>query len=150
MSDQPLPAISRLHVPDRQGERDGFRRAGLALGLFSLALGAAEIFGSRRIAEALEVEDHEKVVKGFGYREVAAGAGILMQPAVATGVWNRVAGDVMDIAAAAFAVRRSPGNRLAWGALAFVTGALALDAVVARGLDRTTGKTSPTREPALA
>lgn len=127
-----------------------YKKISFGLGLFSLALGAAELFGSRRIARALDAEDHTGLVKAFGAREVAAGAGILMQPAVATGVWNRVAGDVMDLAALGLAARRSPQNRVVWGALAFVVAATALDALTARGLDRQTGKTFPVRDGAPA
>lgn len=130
--------------------RLAWKNVGLGLGLFSLALGAAELFGARRIARALDADGHEGLIKGFGAREVAAGLGILQQPAVATGVWNRVAGDAMDLVATGQAVRRSPRNRAAWGALAFVVGATVLDVVTAVALDRATGKTWPRREPAEA
>lgn len=135
MSEQ-LPMTSQPYVPERADRPATWRAASIGLGLFSLALGAAEIFGSRRIAKGLDVEDRETVVRGFGYREIASGAGILAAPTSSAGVWSRVAGDVLDIASAGYAVRRSPANRLAWGALAFVTGALALDLIVARNLDR--------------
>ena len=74
------------------------------------------------------------------------GLGILMQPAVSTGIWNRVAGDVMDLAALGFAAKDSPKNKAVWGALAFVVGATLLDIVTARGLDKQTGKIWPVRE----
>lgn len=123
-----------------------YKKLSLGLGLFSLALGAAELFGSKKITQALDADGHEGVVKGFGAREVAAGLGILMQPAVSTGVWSRVAGDAMDLAALGLAAKGSPKNKAVWGALAFVVGATVLDALVARGLDAETGKASPRRE----
>jgi len=135
MSDQ-LPMTSQPYVPERADRPFTYRGASKALGFFSLALGAAEVLASGPIAKKLGVADHEKVVRGFGFRELAAGAGILARPSASAGVWSRVAGDALDIAGAGFAVRRSPANRLAWGALAFVAGALVLDAYVARGLDR--------------
>ena len=49
----------------------------------------------------------------------------------------------MDLAALAAAARSAPRNKAVWGAVAFVIGATALDAFVARGLDRSTGKTLP-------
>lgn len=127
-----------------------YKKLGLGLGIFSVALGAVELFASRRITRALDAEGHEGLVKAFGARELLAGANLLMAPAHATNVWNRAAGDVMDIAAAGAAVANSPRNRWTWGVLAFVVGALALDSWVARGLDGQTGKTLPLRDADLA
>lgn len=124
-----------------------YKKLSFGLGIFSLALGAAELFGSKQIAKALDAEGHEKLVKGFGAREVAAGVGVLRAPAHALGIWNRVAGDAMDIVAVSLAAKNSPKNKAVWGALAFVVGAAVLDTVVANGLDRQTGKTLPTNEP---
>lgn len=124
-----------------------YKKISLGLGLFSLALGAAELFASSRIAKGLDAEGHEGLVKGFGAREVLAGVNLIAAPAVATNVWNRVAGDVMDIVATSAAARNSPRNRLTWGALAFVLGATALDVWTALGLDQQTGKTLPTHAP---
>jgi len=120
-----------------------YKRLSLGLGLCSIALGAAELLASRRIARELDAEDHEGVVKGFGAREVIAGAGILSAPASSATIWNRVLGDAMDMAALGLAAGRSPRNKAVWGALAFVVGATALDIFAARGLDRTTGKLLP-------
>lgn len=127
-----------------------YKKLGLGLGVFSIALGLVELLASRRITEALDAEGHEGLVKAFGARELLAGANLLAAPAVATNMWNRAAGDIMDIAAAGVAVGNSPRNKIAWGALAFVSGALVLDAWVAHGLDRETGKTLPIREQASA
>lgn len=127
-----------------------YKKLSLGLGLFSLALGAAELFGSRRITGALDADGHEGLVKGFGAREVLAGVNLLAAPAVATNVWNRVAGDAIDLGALGLAARKSPANKAVWGALAFVAGAAVLDVLVARGLDAQTGKTSPAREPIAA
>lgn len=124
-----------------------YKKLGFGLGLFSLALGAAEIFASRPIARALDAEGHEGLVKGFGARELLAGVNLLAAPAVATNMWSRVAGDVMDIVATSAAAKNSPRNKVAWGALAFVVGAAVLDTVVALGLDRQAGKTLPTEPP---
>lgn len=127
-----------------------YKKLSLGLGVFSLALGAVELFGSKRIARTLDAEGHEGLVKGYGAREVAAGLGILNAPAHSVGVWNRVLGDIVDAGTLALAARNSPKNKAVWGSLAFVAGALALDAFVAAGLDRQTGKTSPARARAAA
>lgn len=127
-----------------------FKKLSLGLGLFSLALGAVELFGSKKITKALDAEGHEGLVKGFGAREVAAGLGILNAPAASINVWGRVLGDAMDLAALGLAAKGSPRNKAVWGSLAFVVGATALDALVALGLDKQTGKIEPTRNPILA
>lgn len=124
-----------------------YKKLSLGLGIFSLALGAAELFGAKRITKALDAEGHEGLVKGFGGREIAAGLTLLAAPAHAPRVWNRFAGDMMDIVATSYAAKNSPKNKAAWGALAFVVGAAVLDAWVALGLDEQTGKTLPTHAP---
>ncbi len=127
-----------------------YKKISLGLGVFSIALGITELIASRRITRALEAEGNEGVVKAFGAREIAAGVGLIAQPAVATGVWNRVAGDVMDAGALGIAAYHAPRNRAVWGAIAFVAAATVLDVVTAIGLDRQTGKTLPVREEAVA
>lgn len=123
-----------------------YKHLGLGLGIFSIALGAAELLATRRIAEALDNDSDEArtTLKVFGAREVAAGATLLMNPAHSTGVWNRVAGDAMDLAALGLAARNAPRSVGVWGAIGFVAGALAIDVLVARGLDKQTGKVLPT------
>jgi hypothetical protein len=123
-----------------------YKRVSFGLGLFSLALGAAELFGAKKITGKLDADGHEGLVKGFGARELAAGVSLLAAPAVATNVWNRVAGDAMDLVATSLAVANSPKNKWGWGAVAFVVGAAVIDVVTAIGLDKQTGKTSPARE----
>ena len=124
-----------------------YKKLSLGLGYFSLALGAAELFASRKIADTLDAQGHEGLIKAFGAREVLAGVNLLVAPALALNMWNRVAGDVMDIIATSAAAKNSPQNKAVWGALAFVVGAAALDTAVAIGLDQQTGKTLPTHPP---
>jgi hypothetical protein len=122
-----------------------YKMAGLGLGIFSIMLGVAELLAPRQIAGALEAEGHETLIRGFGVREIVAGLGLINAPANASGVWNRIAGDAMDLTALAAAGRNGPRNKAVWGALAFVAAATALDVIVARGLGRTTGKVLPLR-----
>ncbi|MGF7147298.1 hypothetical protein FHS96_000907 [Sphingomonas zeicaulis] len=122
-----------------------YKTLGFGLGIFSIALGVAELFATRRIARTLEVEGHENLIRGFGAREIVAGVGLLAAPANASGVWGRVAGDALDLGTLAAAATTRSRNRAVWGALAFVAGVTLIDIVVARGLDRTTGKTFPVR-----
>ncbi|GAA0731393.1 hypothetical protein CA233_16470 [Sphingomonas sp. ABOLD] len=120
-----------------------YRKLGFGLGVFSIGLGIAELAASKRIARGLSAEDHDGVVRAFGARELLAGAALLSGPAHSVRVWNRVAGDAMDIAALGLAARRAPQNKAVWGAIAFVAAATVIDIVTAIGLDRTTGKTLP-------
>lgn len=120
-----------------------YKKLSLGLGFFSLGLGAAELFASRRIARALEAEGYEGVIKSFGARELVAGVGLLQSPAHGTRVWNRVAGDAMDLAALGGLAKRASRNKAVWASLAFVAAATAIDVVTALGLDRETGKTLP-------
>lgn len=115
------------------------------LGVFSVALGLAEILATRAIAEKLEAQDHETTIRAFGVREIVAGLGLLQSPAHATRVWNRVGGDGLDIASLVGLIRRAPRNGWAWGALGFVAGVTLLDVLTARSLDQGTGKTLPVR-----
>ncbi|MHA6718599.1 hypothetical protein ACX40Y_04020 [Sphingomonas sp. RS6] len=123
-----------------------YRKIGFGLGLFSIGLGIAELVASKRIARGLAADEQDGLVRAFGAREMLAGAALLANPAHSVRVWNRVAGDAMDIAALGLAARRAPDNKAVWGAIAFVAAATAIDVVTALGLDRTTGKTLPVRQ----
>lgn len=122
-----------------------YRKLSFGLGVFSIALGAAELLAAPRIAHGLDAPRRRGLVRAFGARELVAGVGLLNAPAHSAAVWGRVAGDALDLAALGRAASKSPRNRRIWGALAFVLGATALDIFVARGLDRTTGRTFPMR-----
>lgn len=106
------------------------------LGWFSLGLGTLELLTSRRIATMLNVAS-PRLVRAFGFREVAAGLMILNKPDTAMPVWGRVVGDVMD--AAMLAPGLGYGNRQrgrAAAAMLFVLSAAALDVAVATALSR--------------
>lgn len=122
-----------------------YKATAKGLGWFSLALGAFELAAPGRIARALDAQGKKTLVRAFGAREIVAGVGLLGAPASSAMVWNRVAGDAMDLTALGLAAKRAPGNKAVWGAIAFVAAATVLDVVTARGLDRTTGKFWPTR-----
>jgi hypothetical protein len=128
------------------------RTAGYGLGLFSLALGVGELAATRPIARALgsDTRGARTTLRLFGARELLAGAGLVAAPAHAALVWGRVAGDVLDLGALALAARRAPRRATVWGAIAFVAGAMAVDVLTARRLDRETGKTAPVRSAASA
>lgn len=124
-----------------------YKALSFGLGVFSIALGAVEIIANRSIARALDQDDDttRTTLKAFGAREIAAGANLLAAPAHSTNMWNRVAGDALDMAALGFATRRAPKSAAVWGAIAFVAAAAAVDYLTARGLDQETGKATPAR-----
>ena len=106
------------------------------LGWFSLALGAAELLMPRKIAAAHGAPEGKNVVRGFGAREIAAGAAVLARPTSPLPLLARAAGDVLDIGAAGMAVRKASGTtrKIAVASLATVVGFLALDLLVARSV----------------
>ena len=126
----------------------GAKRAGLGLGYFSIALGLAELAAPGRIARWLGVDTKtaRNTVAAFGARELLAGGALLRGPAVSANVWNRVAGDLLDLGALGLAARSSQRKGRVGAAVAFVAGALIADLLTARALDRKTGKFFPVRE----
>lgn len=121
-----------------------YRKLGFGLGVFSIALGVLEVAAPGRLARALGLNEDgpaPKTIFAFGLREIAAGVMLLRGPAVSTNVWNRVAGDALDIGSLLIALGSSTRPRAVAGALAFVGGATALDLFTARGLDEQTGAT---------
>lgn len=129
-----------------------YKKIGLGLGFFSIGLGLLEVAAPGRIARWLGVQGKaaETVTRLFGGRELLAGAMLLRGPAVSTNVWDRVFGDVMDLAALGVAFSRSNRKPAVAGALAFVGGATLLDTITSRGLDRETARTFPRSERSQA
>lgn len=105
------------------------------LGWFSIGLGVAEIVAGREIGRELGIEDQDWLIRAFGVREVAAGVAILALDQPKAGVWARVAGDALDLAAlgAGFTEDNPKKGNLA-AAFAMVAGITALDIWCARRL----------------
>jgi hypothetical protein len=109
-------------------------RLGKGLGWMSLALGAAALFAGGRIAAALGLETKSNLVRLIGAREIASGI-LTLSPDRTTGLWTRVAGDVMDVMLVATALDAPPSRQRdnAKLALAAVAGIAVLDVVAAIG-----------------
>ena len=72
----------------------------LALGCFSIALGAAELMAPRRVARLIGVPADDRtlnVLRAYGARKLASGIGILADPHDAKWLWSRVGGDAVDL-----------------------------------------------------
>ncbi|WP_105422418.1 MULTISPECIES: hypothetical protein [Neorhizobium] len=103
------------------------------LGWFSIGLGLAEIFAAGKITTALGMRGKENLVRAFGAREIGSGFMTLSVDKQA-GLASRIAGDALDIATLATALR--PDNRKrdnAALALAMVAGVTFLD-IIATGV----------------
>jgi uncharacterized membrane protein len=112
----------------------------LALGWFSIALGAVEIAAPSRLARLVGADDTDSTrntLRAFGAREIAAGIAILSQPDRARWLWSRVGGDALDLAWLGRAMTResSETDRLGMAATA-VAGVTALDVIAAQRLAR--------------
>jgi len=83
-------------------------RLSRALGWFSIGLGITELLAPRRITEALGMQGSESLVRAYGAREIGSGL-LSLSIEKDVGLWSRVAGDALDIATVATAMR--PGNR---------------------------------------
>jgi hypothetical protein len=68
------------------------------LGWFSITLGLAELIAPRRLAHAIGVsENHDRLIRALGAREISSGLGLLARPKPTNFAWSRVAGDIMDL-----------------------------------------------------
>jgi len=138
-----------MHEPDT-----GFRKSSLTiadqaargLGIFSLALGAAEIAFPGAVSRALGLKNQDGLVRAFGLREIAAGMGAL-QPNAAPAIWSRVAGDLMDLAAVSQGLRADNDKRNnATTALAAIAAVTVIDVVVAAALSQQRTRKDPPRD----
>ena len=95
------------------------------LGIFSIAIGVAELVAPRWIARRAGARVSPNMIRAFGVREIATGVGLLMAAKRAPWLWGRVAGDALDIAAV-----RDPAT------IAALAGVTALDVAAASALTR--------------
>jgi hypothetical protein len=95
------------------------------LGIFSIAIGVAELVAPRWIARRAGARVSPNMIRAFGVREIATGVGLLMAAKRGPWLWGRVAGDALDIAAV-----RNPA------AIAALAGVTALDVAAASALTR--------------
>jgi hypothetical protein len=118
-----------------RGRSDSAHALAQGLGLFSLALGAVEVFGARSLSRWLGMEKHESLIRAYGVREIATGIGILTQKDPTPWIWGRVGGDALDLATLGAGLAENGRNQdrvaIAMGAVAGVT---VLDVLCAKAL----------------
>ena len=110
-------------------------RVARGLGWFSLGLGLVEIVAPGRLARALGLEGHERLLQAYGGREVGAGVWALSDtPAPA--IWSRVAGDLVDLGTLAAGLRGADAEqrRNATVAIVAVAGITLVDLLTAASL----------------
>lgn len=105
------------------------------LGYFSIGLGLAEVLATQQVARLSGVRQ-EGLLQAYGVREILCGIGILSSSRPTGWLWARVAGDALDLAAAAENLADTGGARRARliGTIAALAGAAALDVVCASQL----------------
>lgn len=126
------------HVELKYRSTRNYSTAAMAkgLGIFSIALGLAEVLMPNQLGELAGVSrSHRKFLPALGLREIAHGVGILQSAKPTTAVWTRVGGDALDLAflGASFASDQGNKTRLT-GATAAVLGVAALDLICAKQL----------------
>lgn len=125
--------------------RSGADQLGRALAWFGILLGAAELLAAGGITRALGLKRAEALVRAFGVREI--GAGILsLSTEKDIGLWSRLAGDGLDLATLAAALRDdNPERGNVRLALAMVLGVAVLDFWAARAVTASRRRTSASR-----
>ena len=109
-------------------------RIARALGWVSIGLGVTEIAMAPQLARVLGMRGQEPLLRAFGAREIAAGV-LTLSVDKTLGLWARVAGDGLDAAVLANAMRNGNSKRGNAGfALAMVLGIGALDCIGAKAL----------------
>ena len=107
-----------------------------ALGVFSLALGAAQITAPRRMVDVVGARNTDRnrdTMFAVGLREIASGLGILGRAQPAGWLQARVGGDIMDLALLGRAMQSDHQERRRVGmAIAAVAGVLALDVLASK------------------
>jgi uncharacterized membrane protein len=137
------------HTIREETENGTGRNVTKGIGLFSLGLGLAEIAAPSVLAKAIGIQPDSRsrlALRMFGAREIASGLGILSEPTRALPMWSRVAGDVIDLAFLAWALKakRTNTQRLV-GAVVAVLGVTVLDAVVGAKLQQAQPKQPTTK-----
>ena len=109
----------------RMGSPDAVARG---LGWFSIGLGIVELLAPHALARGTGMRGNERLIAGYGAREIATGIGLLTAKDPEPWLWGRVAGDALDVGTLATALEGHNARREgASVALAAVLGVAAID-----------------------
>ena len=87
------------------------RSAAQGLGIFSLALGVAELLAPRTLARMTGMHGRETLIRAYGLREIVNGIGLLSSADPRPWLWGRVAGDALDLSTLALRTGQTHVNR---------------------------------------
>lgn len=115
------------------------QRMARGLGWFSIGLGLLEVTAPERLGQILGMEERAHLIRLYGFREIAAGIGLLSSPPapgnLAPWMWARVGGDALDIGTLGSASTPDNPKKANVGvAFAMVAGITLLDVVLAQKL----------------
>lgn len=108
---QTFRMIEERHAPSEDTAR--------AMGWFSVGRGVAQILAPGLVG-ALTGVRNDKLLRLYGLRELAVGAGILNSENPGSWMWARVAGDVMDFATILEVIASGDESRMDEAALSLV------------------------------
>lgn len=141
---QPAPRGLPHFIPPGSRAYSGMNDQQLARGLgwASIGLGLAELLAPRKVADTVGVGGHEDLIRAYGLREIASGIGLLSSRDPHPGwMWSRVAGDAVDMASLASALKAPDNDRQrVCAALTAVAGITVLDTLCALRLSRANGE----------
>jgi len=92
------------------GSAGALRSAAQGLGVFSIALGLAELLAPRALARMTGMQGRESLLRAYGLREIATGVGLLASSDPRPWLWGRVAGDALDLSTLALEAGGRPGS----------------------------------------
>ena len=120
----------------RNAENLATAKMAKGIGLFSIALGLAEVLMPNQTGTLAGLNNKQRsFLPALGLREIAHGIGIMKSAKPTTAVWTRVAGDAIDLAFLGMAFMADDSNkRRLVGSTVAVLGVTALDVLCATKL----------------
>lgn len=142
-------------VHSQRTHDQGPQRLATALGWFGIGLGLAELTAPRTIARLIGIDGADasttdRVLRGFGVRELASGFGIVGSARPSPWMWSRVAGDLMDLAylGSQYERRRIAKSRVSAATVA-VAAVTVLDVIASRRTGNGAAATQVEAPPAV-
>ena len=136
--DNSEPNQGLVELKYRSVDNVGAAKFAKGLGIFSIALGLAEVLAPAQLGDLIGLNDkYRPYLPLLGAREIAHGIGIMRSEKPSTAVWTRVGGDAIDLAflGAAMADSQTNNRRLGMAAAA-VAGVTLLDVLCAQKLSK--------------